>query len=147
MHHASVTEAHALQQQGYTYVDVRSTGEFAAGHPAGAINVPLIEPDSDTGQMMPNPEFARVMQSEFQPDAKLLIGCQVGGRSMRAAQMLRAFGFTDVVNVRGGFAGMRDPMGRTIDPGWVDRDLPVETGEPEGRRWADVLERADNPSR
>jgi rhodanese-related sulfurtransferase len=145
MQHASVTEAHALQQQGYTYVDVRSTREFADGHPAGAVNVPLVEPDM--GQMLPNPDFARVMQHEFAPDAKLLVGCQVGGRSARAAQMLRSFGFTDVVNVRGGFAGMRDPMGRTIDPGWVERDLPVETGQPEGRRWADVLDRADNPSR
>ena len=45
MQHASVTEAHALQQQGYTYVDVRSTHEFADGHPAGAVNVPLVEPD------------------------------------------------------------------------------------------------------
>jgi rhodanese-related sulfurtransferase len=147
MKHASVSEAHALQQQGYAYVDVRSTREFADGHPAGAINVPLIEPDPDTGQMMPNPDFARVMQSAFESDAKLLIGCQVGGRSMRAAQMLGAFGFTDVINVRGGFSGMRDPLGRTVDPGWVDRDLPVETGQPDGRSWADVLERADNPSR
>ena len=31
---------------------------------------------------------------------------------MRAAQMLETFGFTDVTNVKGGFGGARDPMGR-----------------------------------
>ena len=36
-----VGQAHALQQnEGYTYVDVRSVPEFDAGHPAGAQNVP-----------------------------------------------------------------------------------------------------------
>ena len=32
------------------YVDVRSTPEFADGHPAGAANVPIFEPDEDTGR-------------------------------------------------------------------------------------------------
>ena len=145
--HASVTEARALQQEGWVYVDVRSTAEFASGHPELAVNVPLIEPDPDTGQPMPNPDFVRVLQRDFGPDAKLLVGCQVGGRSMRASQMLRATGFTEVVNVRGGFMGARDPMGRTVDPGWVEAGLPVETGQPQGRAYADLVARADQPSR
>ncbi len=92
---ASVSEAHELQQRGSAYVDVRSTPEFAGGHPKGALNVPIFEPDEDTGQMAPNPDFMRVMQATFAPDAPLLIGCQVGGRAVRAAQMLASFGFTD----------------------------------------------------
>jgi rhodanese-related sulfurtransferase len=140
---ASVTDAHTLQQQGYVYVDVRSTTEFAGGHPAEAVNVPLIEPDPDTGQPTPNPDFVRVLQHAFGPAAKLLIGCQVGGRSARATQMLRAMGFTDVVNVRGGFMGMRDPMGRPVDPGWVESGLPVEAGQPAGRAYADLVAKAD----
>jgi rhodanese-related sulfurtransferase len=144
---ASVTEARALQQQGWIYVDVRSTAEFAGGHPESAVNVPLIEPDPDTGQPMPNADFVRVLQREFGQDAKLLVGCQVGGRSRRAAEMLRATGFSEVVNVRGGFMGARDPMGRTIDPGWVDAGLPIETGQPEGRQYADLAARADQPPR
>ena len=143
----SVTEARDMQQHGWVYVDVRSTMEFAGGHPESAVNVPLIEPDPDTGQPMPNPDFVRVLQREFGLDAKLLIGCQVGGRSMRAATMLRAMGFTDVVNVRGGFMGARDPMGRTVDPGWVDAGLPVETGQPDGRAYADLVAKADQPPR
>jgi rhodanese-related sulfurtransferase len=140
--HSSVAEAYDLQQQGGTYVDVRSRPEFEAGHPAGALNVPLIDVDPVTGQGMPNPDFIRVMQSTFAPDTKLLIGCQVGGRSMRAAQMLESFGFTDVTNVKGGFSGMRDPMGRLVDAGWADSGLPVEDGSPEGRRYEDLAAKA-----
>jgi rhodanese-related sulfurtransferase len=58
------------------------------GHPAGAVNVPLIDRDPRTGHMHPNPDFVTVMQANFPPETKLLIGCQVGGRSMRASQML-----------------------------------------------------------
>jgi rhodanese-related sulfurtransferase len=142
----SVTQAREMQQQGYIYVDVRSTGEFERGHPETAVNVPLIEPDADTGQPAPNPDFVRVLQDGFGTDAKLLIGCQVGGRSMRAVMMLRSMGFTDVVNVRGGFAGTRDPMGR-VDIGWVDAGLPVETGQPDGRSFADLVAKVDQPPR
>ena len=126
--HASVTDARQLQESGAAYVDVRSQAEFEQGHPAGAVNVPLLDRDPRSGQMMPNPDFMHVMQTNFAADAPLLIGCQVGGRSMRASQMLEALGFTDVTNVKGGFGGMRDPMGRMIDPGWEESGLPVETG-------------------
>ena len=139
----SVSEAHSMQQTGATYVDVRSSGEYAAGHPAGAVNVPLLERDDHTGQMQPNPDFARVMQANFPPDASLLIGCQVGGRSARAAQMLEAFGFADVSNVKGGYGGARDPLGRVLDPGWLESALPVETDAPAGRRYDDLLAKAD----
>ena len=139
----SVTEARDLQQAGSTYVDVRSSAEFAAGHPAGAVNVPLLERDEDSGQLAPNPDFLRVMQAAFAADTPLLIGCQVGGRSSRAAQMLESFGFTDIANVRGGFGGMRDPSGRLVDPGWTDANLPVEHDTPEDRSYATLLAKAD----
>lgn len=141
--HTTVSEALVLQQAGHVYVDVRSTREFAAGHPAGAVNVPLLEPSEDTGQMQPNEDFMRVMQAMFPQDAKLLIGCQVGGRSMRAAAMLESFGFSDVTNVRGGFGGMREPTGRLVDPGWAESGLPVETGQPAGRAFSDLLAKTD----
>ena len=141
----SVTEAHALQASGHTYLDVRSSREYAGGHPAGAINVPLIDADPDTGQMGPNPDFVRVIQASFPADAPLLIGCQVGGRSGRAAQMLEALGFSNVSNVAGGFAGARDPMsGRMLAPGWAESGLPVETTSPPGLSYDDLLARADN---
>jgi len=140
--HVSVTEAHELQQQGAVYVDVRSTREFAQGHPSGAVNVPLLEPDEQTGQMTPNPDFVRVVRANFAPDAKLLIGCQMGGRSMRAAQMLDAFSFADVANVRGGFGGAHDPNGRMIEAGWEESGLPVDDAPAKGAEYRDLLAKA-----
>jgi rhodanese-related sulfurtransferase len=145
MKHATVKDAHDLQQQGHTYVDVRSTVEFAHGHPAGAVNVPLLEPDERTGQMTPNPDFMRVMAATFPPETRLLIGCQAGGRSMRAAQMLEASGFTDVTNVRGGFAGSGGAFGGG-DPGWAPSGLPVATEDEPGAAYQALLDKADASS-
>lgn len=116
----SVTDAHGELSQGAIYIDVRSTGEFALGHPAGAVNVPLQEPDEDTGVMTSNPDFIRVMTANFGPGTSLLIGCQSGNRSARAAQMLVTFGFTQVAHVKGGYGGGQDP-------GWAASGLPTET--------------------
>jgi rhodanese-related sulfurtransferase len=142
MHHVSVTEAHQKQRDGYVYVDVRSTREFASGHPEGAVNVPLLEQD-DNGQMAQNPDFLRVMKASFPPDAKLLIGCQAGMRSLKASQMLETFGFTDVTNVRGGFGGGRSQSGMEMDPGWASSNLPVEIDAPAERTCEGLLVKAD----
>tara|TARA_B100000686_G_scaffold278708_1_gene298881 strand:- start:189 stop:629 length:441 start_codon:yes stop_codon:yes gene_type:complete len=129
--HVGVQEAHQMQSEGgYTYVDVRSVMEFEQGHAEGAHNVPLLHRDVQTGQMAPNVDFLVVMQANYASDAKLLIGCQVGGRSARAAQLLAAQGYTDVVNVKGGFGGHRDPAtGQVVDEGWAPAGLPVESGD------------------
>jgi len=133
-----------MQEQGAVYIDVRSTPEFQQGHPAGAVNVPLLEPDEETGQMMPNPDFLRVVKANYPPDRVLLVGCQMGGRSMRAAQMLEAFGFPQVANVRGGFGGAHDPMsGRAVDPGWAESGLPVAREPAAGASYAELLAKAD----
>ena len=123
--------AHAAQRNGATYIDVRSSAEFAEGRPAGAINVPLLDNDEDTGQLMPNPDFVRVMRANFAADAPLLIGCQSGGRSSRAAQILEAFGFTRISNVIGGFEG------------WKPSGLPIESLLPPNRSYEDLLAVAD----
>lgn len=142
MKHVSVTEAHQKQQDGHTYVDVRSTREFEEGHPAGAVNVPLLQHD-DSGQMTQNPDFLRVMKASFAPEAKLLVGCQAGMRSLKAAQMLETFGFTDVTNVKGGWGGARDQSGAVLEPGWSTSNLPVETDTPAGRTYESLLVTAD----
>lgn len=130
----TVREAHQKQAEGYTYVDVRSVPEFEAGHPAGAVNVPLLHRDERTGQMAPNRDFLAVMHAHFQPDAKLLIGCQVGGRSAQAAQLLASSGYADVSNVLGGFGGARDQLtGAVRAEGWSQAGLPIETDASAGR--------------
>ena len=63
---ADVQTAHKLQSDaGYTYIDVRSIPEFENGHPTGAHNVPLLNLDSRTGQMQPNPDFLAVIPVSY----------------------------------------------------------------------------------
>ncbi len=96
-------EAAELLGQGWTYVDVRSVPEFDQGHPEGAYNVPFLH---RAGQgMVPNPDFMKVMQAAFPKDAKLVVGCRSGARSLRAAEALIAQGYANVIDMRGGFAG------------------------------------------
>jgi len=124
-----VRQAQALRaSEDYTYVDVRSVPEYDAGHPAGAHNVPLLHRDPATGMMQPNVQFLDVIQANYAKDAKLLVGCQMGGRSSQAAQILASAGYTNVCNVLGGFGGARDRYtGQVLNEGWADAGLPVDT--------------------
>lgn len=124
-----VRRAHELQSNGgYTYIDVRSVPEYEKGHPTGAHNVPLLHFDSASGRMQPNQDFLRVVQANYPPGTKLLIGCQVGGRSSQAAQILASSGYSDVSNVVGGFGGSLDrATGQILAEGWLQANLPVET--------------------
>jgi len=103
------------------YLDVRTTEEFDAGHPAGARNVPVFLFDA-SGKPHPNPAFVGVVQRHLAPGTTLLVGCRSGMRSQRACELLAEAGYTDLANVRGGFGGSDDT------PGWAESGLPVETG-------------------
>ena len=141
--HVTVQQAHEHQAQGYTYVDVRSIPEFAQGHPAGAVNVPLLHRDPRSGQMVPNREFLRVMQANFPADARLLIGCQVGGRSAQAAQVLASAGYQEVSNVLGGYGGARDPLtGGMRAQGWTQAGLPIAVERVPGESYESLRARA-----
>jgi rhodanese-related sulfurtransferase len=120
----SPPEAADLLKQGWRYVDVRSIPEYDEGHPQGAANVPLLHMQG--GRMAPNPDFQRVMEANFPKDSKLVIGCKSGGRSAQAAALLEASGYSSVVDMRGGFGGERDMMGRVTTAGWAEAGLPVE---------------------
>jgi rhodanese-related sulfurtransferase len=120
--HLTVQQARAQQSSGATYLDVRSVPEFEQGHPEGAFNVPLMHADPVTRQMRPNPEFLDVVRASFPPETRLVVGCQMGGRSQKAAEILASAGYHDVANVLGGFGGAPQ-MGHT---GWVQAGLPVE---------------------
>ena len=47
-----------------------------------------------------------------------------------------------MANVKGGFAGLRDPMGRTVEPGWEESGLPVESGAPADRAYTALAAKA-----
>ena len=124
---------------GYTYIDVRSVPEYESGHAAGAHNVPLLHRDLSTGLMQPNTEFLAVIQENYPADSRLLVGCQMGGRSAKAAEILLSAGYTDVSNVLGGFGGHRDSLsGHVINQGWADAGLPVETESTPKGSYADL---------
>lgn len=102
-----------MLNEGYVYLDVREDHELVAGFPEGARHVLL---DADF--------VARVTET-YPLAAKLIIGCASGVRSLRAATQLMEAGFTNVVDQRAGFAGVRDAFGRTMEKGWSASGLPV----------------------
>jgi rhodanese-related sulfurtransferase len=99
-------------------VDVRTAGEYAAGHAAGAVSLPLHQL---------SPEVVRSSRPEGAAGPTYVI-CQSGGRSQQACRRLVEAGLTDVVNVQGGTAAWRaaglpvEPHGRGARsglPGWA----------------------------
>ena len=131
----SPAEAHAkMRDESFTYVDVRTEDEFAAGHPEGAFNVPVM--NAGPSGMDPNPDFVSVVESTFARDARLIVGCRMGARSALAAEALSQAGFTHIVDQRAGWDGVRGPFGELLEPGWCRAGLPTETGHPEPRSYA-----------
>ena len=113
------------------YIDVRTEREFSAGHPKGAVNIPVALPDPARGMII-NHNFVRVVEKNFSKDKKIIVGCQAGPRSNAAAGMLQQAGYQDVSNVIGGFGGMRDPLGNVVAPGWSGLGLPISQENGEG---------------
>lgn len=129
----------ALQREpGAVYLDVRTTEEFEAGHPAGARNVPVLVFDPASRRPAENPDFLVTVERHFPHSTVLLVGCQSGVRSRRACDLLTQAGYQDVRNVDGGFGGARDQSGYLVVPGWRDSQLPTETGQTPGECYADL---------
>ena len=121
-------EAHdALKKNpGAIYLDVRTEGEFAQGHAAGAINAPVVF-IKGPGQMELNPDFAEVVEKTIPRETMLVVGCQAGVRSQRACEILEEAGYGNLTNVVGGFGGQRDQSGAVVVKGWRDEGLPVSS--------------------
>ena len=79
----SSAEARQLVQAGARLVDVRTPGEFAAGHIPGAINIPVQQLDARMSELQPK-------------DAAVVVYCRSGHRSGNAARMLKNAGFAAV---------------------------------------------------
>jgi rhodanese-related sulfurtransferase len=131
--------ARLMAEEGYVYLDVRSLGEFAAGHPTGAYNVPIVIESPIGYGLVPNQEFLDVVRANFAPDAAIVVGCRTSGRSAHAQQVLAAHGYRNVVLNQGGFEAARGPGG--MEPGWARCGLPVSVEPEPGRSYADLHER------
>lgn len=119
----TVETAKRLLDEGGAYLDVRTVEEFAAGHPPGAYNVPFMI--RAAGAMALNDDFVSVVRSCFALDDKLIVACQAGGRSSRAAASLWEGGFVRVVDMRAGYGGIRDSFGRITEGGWAGSGSPT----------------------
>lgn len=83
--------------EGATIVDVRNPGEFESSHIKQAMNVPL----ADLQQRL----------AELKPTDRLVLHCAGGYRSMIAASILKKQGYTNIINVYGGFNAIRQQQG------------------------------------
>jgi rhodanese-related sulfurtransferase len=135
-------QAHDILEKDATviYLDVRTVPEFTAGHPQRGINIPVIFFQAP-GQPTPNPDFLKVVEANVPKDAAVIVGCQAGGRSQRAAEMMAQAGYANVTNMQGGFGGGQDQTGRVV-PGWRDSCLPVNTDNQEGVSYTSLAAKA-----
>ena len=88
--------------------------------------------------MTPNADFQSVVEATFPKATNLVVGCKSGGRSLQAAGLLAAAGYGEIVDMRGGFGGERDGMGRVSVAGWADAGLPVATTAEAGKSYAEL---------
>ena len=93
---------HLINREDAIMVDVRESGEYGAGHALGAKNLPLARIESGAGDVAKK------------KDATLILYCDSGDRSGKAATALRKQGYTKVLNLSGGFGA------------WKQAGLPVE---------------------
>jgi len=102
-----ITPADALrrQREGAVIVDVRESHERATGFAEGALGIARGELEADPLAALPD------------RDADVLIICQSGARSMKAAQALHAAGYTRIASVDGGTTR------------WIADGLPITRDE------------------
>lgn len=88
----------ALKAEACALIDVREPQEFAAGHVAGAQNMPMSAFDP-----------ARLPQ-----DKPLVLICRSGGRSAQALSRARGAGVENVRHYRGGVIGWANSGGELV---------------------------------
>lgn len=81
-------------------IDVRGADEYARYHVPGATLMPLPELESA------EPSSLAASIDELAPGAPIIVHCEVDGRSVRAARLLRAAGIDNVRYVRGGIRAL-----------------------------------------
>ena len=110
------------ENPGVVLLDVRTENEWnTLGKPkAEDLNSKTyfvtVSPDLSNWQV-PDPNFVENVKKKISKDKKILVMCAAGGRSMIAANLLEAEGYS-AVNVSDGFSG------NSQDPGWKSLGLP-----------------------
>ena len=73
-------------------VDVRTPEEYEAGHIQGAVNYNIINSEAFLGQI-----------KALDKDQPVYLYCKMGGRSDRAANLLKEQGFSKIFDYSGGY--------------------------------------------
>ncbi len=81
-------------------LDVRTPGEFHAGHIPGARNLDMM-----------SPEFRNSIE-ELERERVVLLYCRSGSRSYHAGNMMVQLGFEKVYNLASGLLGWNQPLER-----------------------------------
>lgn len=82
----SGARARELVGKGALLVDVRSKAEFASGHIAGAVNIPVSEIEARLTEL-------------GDKQGSIVLYCRSGARSARAKRFLESQGYTTVANL------------------------------------------------
>ena len=117
-------------------LDVRTPAEYVfVGHAPMARNIPVKfmankwNAKERKPVMTPNPDFVATVRKFYEPDDLIVTMCASGKRSAEAVKLLKAAGFTRVLNMEGGFDGERGEdcsdhgAGKPIKRGWRDCGL------------------------
>jgi len=85
-------------------LDVRDTGDYAAGHIVGAKHIPEAQLAD------------RIKEVEKYRARPIVVSCRTGSRAPAVSGLLRKKGFAEAVALRGGIAA------------WLQANLPLEKG-------------------
>lgn len=91
------------QKKHFTVIDVRTEGEFAAGHLPNAINISYLSYDF----------WDRIEQLD--PDLNYYVYCRSGRRSVRTCTLMKNGGFKSVFNLDGGLNAWTSPLQLVVD--------------------------------
>jgi rhodanese-related sulfurtransferase len=105
----AVKDAPGVLRSADVIIDVREADEYAAGHLAGAINIPrgLLE-----FKLSGTPALER-------RDMSVLLYCRTSGRSALAATTMQAMGYLNVVSMAGGYeawVAAGEPVVKPVQP-------------------------------
>jgi len=83
-------------------IDVRTPEEYAAGHLENAVNINLYDDD-----------FKSQLEAIDKSKA-VAVYCKVGGRSAKAADIIKEIGFTEVYDLEGGILNWEEKGMKTV---------------------------------
>lgn len=89
--------ATATTAQSVTIIDVRTPEEYAAGHIPGAVNINV-----------QSENFEQMLQ-QYNKKKPVYIYCQSGKRSAKASEQMKAMGFKQITDLKGGYKNWNGP--------------------------------------